>query len=297
MNKICLSVLIGIPGAGKTSFCNNFQRYLEGKDSSVKLIHICYDSFIKLENANDMDKGLFKSKRQLLLRFLESLVEAIQKNDPFLMNQLSEALKEEYGLDLPLQLEPTSGTQVYVLLLDDNMYYRSMRYEIFKLARKHCTGYQQIYFEVPLLDARVRNSQRTKPVPDGIVSQMWMKLEKPSPRFYTWEKNTTTLRGSSANYDAIVSELLRRSNEYESVADIPVPMKMEQSNIHKMDLLLRKTVGEILRNNQLILFSAELKLLSNELIIRKQKILNDLKAGLIKINPDEITDEGMHSLF
>ena len=40
--------MIGLPGAGKTSFVKEYKKYLQEKGGSTKLIHVSYDHLIPL---------------------------------------------------------------------------------------------------------------------------------------------------------------------------------------------------------------------------------------------------------
>eukprot|EP00903_Cladosiphon_okamuranus_P011329 g10680.t1 len=68
----------------------------------------------------------------------------------------------------PLSSEP--GCAVHVVLLDDNMHFRSMRHEVFILARKYGCGYAQVYFPTDVQVAVQRNAARGTPVPETILS-------------------------------------------------------------------------------------------------------------------------------
>lgn len=43
-----ISVLMGIPGAGKSTFVNKYIKYLEEQHKDIGAVHVCYDQLIPL---------------------------------------------------------------------------------------------------------------------------------------------------------------------------------------------------------------------------------------------------------
>ncbi|XP_065088148.1 L-seryl-tRNA(Sec) kinase [Ochlerotatus camptorhynchus] len=298
MNKICLHVLIGIPGAGKTTFCEGFQAYLLEKRSPARLIHVCFDRLIKIEDTFDLENGCFKEKRRQLLESLGKIIEGIKFNDQTCVDQVNEELTKIFNANISIDLDSTASGNIYAIFLDDNMYYRSMRYEAFSLARKHGMGYLQSLFDVPLAEAKARNASRPNPIPEEIISRMWIKLEQPSWRFYKWERNTLELLGNSLEFEQLEQAILNCANNPESPLETKAEKQpVEQSVVHKVDLLLRKAVGDIMKNRKEIFNGKELKLLSDQLSVRRKTILDDLRAGLIEIDPECATNEQIQLLM
>ncbi|KXJ71282.1 hypothetical protein RP20_CCG020948 [Aedes albopictus] len=180
------------------------------------------------------------------------------------------------------------------------MYYRSMRYEIVALARKYRVGFLQVHLEVPLEEAQTRNTTRSNPIPQEIISRMWIKLEKPNEQFYKWERNTVHL---TVNYK--LEEIMKIEEKVAQCANNPEhPIEqdierelVEQSTLHKVDLLLRKAVSDIIKDRRLTLNGLDLKQLSEHLVSRRRTILNDFKMGLIEVDPQSTTNEQIQSLF
>ncbi|EDS35455.1 L-seryl-tRNA(Ser/Sec) kinase [Culex quinquefasciatus] len=140
------------------------------------------------------------------------------------------------------------------------MYYRSMRYQVFQIARRLGTGYFQTYLEVSLESAKSRNSKRSNAVPEEVISRMFYKLEKPDERISPLEAHGTK-------------------------------NPVEQSFVHKVDLLLRKVVGEMIKQQKEMLNSGEVKLLAEGLLSKRKLLLEDLRAGLVEIDPERVTGE------
>ena len=102
MNPVCIVVLTGLPASGKTSLAKKLNSFLSDKNCVVQLV--VFDDLVSLEEQASIalsteTASVFPQKRQLM----KSLVESFIKTS-------SESLKR-------------------IVIIDDNNYYRSMRYE------------------------------------------------------------------------------------------------------------------------------------------------------------------------
>lgn len=296
MNKVCLNVLVGIPGVGKTTFCQNIQKCLILKGSSLKSIHICFDDFIKFDATIDLENNSFKGKRKRLLELLEQTIQAIKSNNSTQLEQVNALLSEEFQHKIAVNLAESSSN--YLILIDDNMYYRSMRYQVFQIARRHGTGYFQTFFDVSLETAKSNNATRLNSVPEEVISRMFYKLEKPDARICRWEKHSVTLNNSSGELEIIFDTAMSCLEQPE----IPIETNeckspVEQSLVHKVDLLLRKAVGEMVKQQKNILNSGDTKLFAEGLLCKRKLLLDDLRAGLVEIDPELVTGEQIQNLL
>lgn len=290
MSKVGLIVLVGIPGAGKTSFCRQVDHYSRAESLPWKSIHFCFDEFIRVEDCSGFEEGNFKVKRVQLLGHLERLVDAIKSHNTELFQQVNGELQQHFSRKVHLSL--TESIQ-YLVLVDDNMYYRSMRHEVYKIARRHGTGYVPVYLDVDLEEAKIRNSRRVAPVPDETILRMWSRMELPNGKVCRWEKNSLRINNFSDDFELVFSHILDRIEHpvEKYIISEGVAEPVEQSALHKLDLLLRKRVGEIVRKNRVQLNADELKVLSEELIAKRKSILNDFRNRIVEIAPEKITDE------
>ncbi|XP_039437343.1 L-seryl-tRNA(Sec) kinase [Culex pipiens pallens] len=289
MNKVCLNVLVGVPGAGKTTFCQRILDCLILKESSIRLIHICFDDFIKFDAKIDLENS-FKGKRKRLLELLEEIIQSIKTTNPAKLKEINHILYEEFQQKVAIDLAEAPSN--YLILIDDNMYYRSMRYQVFQIARRLGTGYFQTYFEVSLESAKSSNSKRSNAVPEEVISRMFYKLEKPDERICRWEKNTVILRNSSDELDIILNTTLNcLERPVEPLEAHGTKNPVEQSFVHKVDLLLRKVVGEMIKQQKEMLNSGEVKLLAEGLLSKRKLLLEDFRAGLVEIDPERVTGE------
>lgn len=290
MNKVCLNVLVGVPGAGKTTFCQRIQDCSIFKESSIRLIHICFDDFIKFDAKIDLENSSFKGKRKRLLELFEEIVQSIKTTNPAKLEHVKSILYEEFQQQVAIDSAETPSN--YLILIDDNMYYRSMRYQVFQIARRLGTGYFQTYFEVSLDSAKSRNSKRSSSVPEEVISRMFYKLEKPDERICRWETNTIILSNSSDELDIIFKTTLKCFEQpVEPLETHETKNSVEQTHVHKVDLLLRKVVGEMIKQQKELLNSGEVKLFAEGLLSKRKLLLEDLRAGLVEIDPGRVTGE------
>ena len=56
--KVCLVLLIGLPGVGKTTFCNDLKAFLSEShatsSSNFGLLHVCFDELLPLSKQREM---------------------------------------------------------------------------------------------------------------------------------------------------------------------------------------------------------------------------------------------------
>lgn len=222
MSNNCIVILSGLPGAGKTTCVNQLEIEFSFKYNCF-VIH--YDDFLP----PDFDNFSFKEVRNNILnvtnKFLETL---INKNDSsfqfitktFIINRNS----------IP-----------NLLIIDDNMYYRSMRYEFFKLSRQFQISFCQICIDLELDVILERNKLRSSSeiISDEIIKNMYTKFEKP---IENWEKYSLIFN-SDIDY-TLISNLIDRSLEDPNCKiELKTCKKQEQSMLHLIDLELRKIIN------------------------------------------------------
>ena len=81
-----------------------------------------------------------------------------------------------------------SSGKRHVVLLDDNMYYRSMRYEFYSLCRQR---HRQLSYNFTLSRedvARKRNESRENPIPEHVCARLTSLCEYPDPKSNSGEK-------------------------------------------------------------------------------------------------------------
>ncbi|XP_069681063.1 L-seryl-tRNA(Sec) kinase [Periplaneta americana] len=162
------------------------------------------------------------------------------------------------------------------VLVDDNMYYRSMRWQCYQLARRLRLGFCQLYLHCELEDALRRNAGRRDAVPREVVTRMAERLEPPAGARHPWER-------ASLVVDAAATDLQQVLRFLEAAAACPVPALEEPAEpstplpgpLHCADVALRKLVGQRIRQAGPTHTAA--------LIAARRRILEDIRAGHIPL--------------
>jgi L-seryl-tRNA(Sec) kinase len=174
-----------------------------------------------------------------------------------------------------------------LIILDDNMYYRSMRYEYYQLARGHKCSYCQVLVEASMENVTRRNASRLDPVPGDVIQRMSDKLERPEPEKYSWEKYSLVLSTDSpyplSDLEALVAKAL--AEPAKPIVEELKPQEEPPSMLHLVDLALRKAVGDQLKHG--IELGLDMQVLTSKLSIRRSNIVKDIKQGSIVLPPFE----------
>uniref|UniRef100_A0A6T1G554 L-seryl-tRNA(Sec) kinase n=1 Tax=Alexandrium monilatum TaxID=311494 RepID=A0A6T1G554_9DINO len=176
----CLLLVCGLPGCGKTSFCKVLlARAAEDPcllGSNAEWHHICYDEIeADLRGpAGDFDPSAWQAARERCMQEAERLL--------------------------------AERAQRAVLLLDDNMYYRSMRKRWYHFARERGCAYRQVFLQAPQEVCLERNDGRppASQVPAFSILHMAEVFEWPRDTGETWEAQpcvTTVLEADSLSTD------------------------------------------------------------------------------------------------
>lgn len=150
-----------------------------------------------------------------------------------------------------------------VLVLDDNMYYASMRRGAYQLAARHGVGYGCVHVATPLDVALAQNKARSagQAVTEEVIRRMHTKLQVPDPATRSWEANTVTIgEATTSETQDAEAETLRRiwavvERGWATPAIVQMPSAEEEaakeedrqrtreSVLHATELTLRKIIG------------------------------------------------------
>ncbi|XP_007420842.1 L-seryl-tRNA(Sec) kinase [Python bivittatus] len=308
-HQLGLCVLCGLPAAGKTRTAQALSSSLR-KRKGWSCILLTYDSLIPLEAFSQIEISHWRSYRHELLLYLEHFLQALIKGCHYFPppNRTETMWKSfvsclmEQGL-ISAGTEDSASCQYLIdfiplrpiyFILDDNFYYRSMRYEVFQLARQYSLGFCQLFLDCQVEVCLERNCQRKQPLPEETIFAMAQKLECPNPKKYTWEQNSLILKSAGFSLE----DNLQVFNLLSSALENPVKPMEENTEVkemdraicaasvlHQADQALRRTISEMMQNakaNSLI--PREMKSLSEELNKQKVKFLEDLKQKSNKQN-------------
>jgi len=286
-----LVILMGLPGSGKSSFAKILQEKLGNS-----AVHIEYDQLISLEQQKQFasDESAETDNAQNWKEERKSIVDNI---DSYLIgDQVSKFLP------VSLNREETS----HVLIIDDNNYYASMRYEYYQIARKHQIGFCQFHLDAEIDLAKSMNKARdkSKVIPDEVIEKMASKLEPPDPLKNSWEQFSFQIPVKSI--ESLKDYLELSLNMIQMTLKNPVKQiedkteekekdraKCTASVIHQADKCLRKIVGDKIRESKKETMKKEdIQTKANLFNSKKDELLEDLKTGFTTLPANIVTGIG-----
>ncbi|XP_062070875.1 L-seryl-tRNA(Sec) kinase [Lepus europaeus] len=304
--KRALCVLCGLPAAGKSTLARALgQRLRRERGWAVGVVS--YDDVMPGFPAGagaQPSPPRWRSLRRELLGHLERFLGAVAGGRPLSAPADGAALwaafaacLEAQGLLLPAAPDaqaprPLTESAVagpLLLLLDDNFYYRSMRYEVYQLARKHALGFCQLFLDCPLETCLRRNGRRPQALPSETIRLMETRLERPDPGNHAWERRSLTVEGPACSAEASleVTDLLLTALE-NPVKYVEENMEQKEADriicsanvLHRADQTLRRIVSLTMKEakDEQVLPSS-MKLLAEELNKLKAEFLEDLRQG------------------
>uniref|UniRef100_A0A2H6N612 L-seryl-tRNA(Sec) kinase n=1 Tax=Micrurus carvalhoi TaxID=3147026 RepID=A0A2H6N612_9SAUR len=246
-----LCVLCGLPAAGKTRTVQALSSSLR-KCKGWSCILLSYDDLIPLEAFGETEISHWRSYRHELLLYLEHFLQALIKGcHYFPPSKRTEKMWKSFASCLMEQGLISAGTEdsascQYLIdfiplrpiyfILDDNFYYRSMRYEVYQLARQYSLGFCQLFLDSQIEVCLERNSQRKEPLPEETIFAMAQKLECPNPKKYTWEKNSLILKSAEFSFE----DNLQVFNLLSSALENPVKSMEENAEEKTPSILLSR---------------------------------------------------------
>uniref|UniRef100_A0A8C2K628 Phosphoseryl-tRNA kinase n=1 Tax=Cyprinus carpio TaxID=7962 RepID=A0A8C2K628_CYPCA len=195
-------------------------------------------------------------------------------------------------------------SQPLVVLLDDNFYYQSMRYQIQQLARKYGVGFCQVFLQCPLHVCLQRNRCRSQPVPDDVLLQMCERMEPPNEIRNPWEQQSLTLDSTDRIADGHIQKLVDMlasalENPLSPVQDESQQKEADRrvcasSVLHQADQTCRRLVSQALTSAREGQASpVVLKALAKALNELKTAFLQELKKDVlhrVSVFPEEPVD-------
>ncbi|GBG34490.1 L-seryl-tRNASec kinase [Hondaea fermentalgiana] len=229
-----IAVTVGLPGAGKSSLCQRIENYARVSGHKDRVVLISFDDEEQSlssecnnkETLTDFDTDIWHKARE---RALEKAKQALAAtNDPI----------------------DESSKSIQVLLVDDNMYYQSMRVPFRQLAERVGAGYLEIAVDCELEEAMRRNALRESPhrVPADVLRRMAGRLEPPTPGRRSLHVKSDddletlfcAMRAASAEPE-VNHEASRAAEAAASRASV------NASATHQRELQLRRIVGEFIK--------------------------------------------------
>ncbi|NXD79341.1 PSTK kinase, partial [Halcyon senegalensis] len=326
--RVGLCVLCGLPAAGKSSLARALCRRLPQRLGWACGL-LTYDELIPPEvfGPRESEAGpegpspllpRWKQSRRELLQCLESFLRALVSGDPlpapaagaqpawerFVACCRQQGLLSSAGSHAGAgYLTHAATARPLYLILDDNFYYQSMRYEVYQLARKYALSFCQLFLECPLECCLQRNRLRSHPLPDQTICLMARKIERPDLKKNAWEQNSLILEsfdGTSEDNEQIISLLAtalenpvkqNEENTEQKEADRAI---CAASTVHQADRMCRRVISQAMKDAKgtcgtlevgfhfLLdknVLPSEMKSLAEELNKLKAAFLEDLRQG------------------
>ncbi|KAJ7416473.1 hypothetical protein BTVI_35729 [Pitangus sulphuratus] len=236
----------------------------------------------------------WKRSRRELLQCLEGLLRALLTGAPLPgpaqpgWERLLRCCRPE-GLLEAARGDGGAAARPLWLLLDDNFYYRSMRYEVYQLARKYSLGFCQLFLDCPLECCLQRNRLRSDPVPEQTILLMARKIEMPDLKKNAWEQHSLILSSSdciSENNEQIMNLLATalenpaRPNEEDTEQKDTDRAICAASAVHQADQACRRVISQAMKDaRDKNVLPSEMKSLAEELNKLKAEFLDDLRQG------------------
>lgn len=323
MIKTVLLVFCGLPGSGKTTMCqllsgvgssdaNCRNQHVEVGNSSkftyqnFHCFHVCYDVLLpkdiivsmKTNPLSNNDEKQWKYYRQQIVKCVKGMLcHMLQLNNFTKSDDAAQEIIDNFCQSVyPLfETKPFSTERNVLTLIDDNMFYRSMRYEFFQLARELNIGFGQVFINCPLTIALKQNFERNKAeqVPAIVIEDMSRKLEMPSSDH--WESNSVIVM-----YDKLtckdtvlgVMDIVEKAWE-NPVKSLPSGDDLAATNEsrsicskslrHQSDLILRQLVSQHVKNAPAT-SKPEMQEVAKTLGKVKAEILSGLESGCISLD-------------
>lgn len=290
MPNIFINNLVGIPASGKSTYCSDLLRSVEvHQQPNINVIHVCFDHFISVPES--FNSTYFESKQYKKHRFdvgmlIQQIIDDINTSEcNFNSTQnISNAL---FGISFKINVGFKS-LKKYLLLIDDNMYYKSMRKQIRNIARANDVGYFCTFFQSSLEGAIERNNKRCDVLPEAHIRRMYSKFEPPDHQ----DEFVLMADVESANIPTNdeLEEMLRRlqSADQWKVPATAVQQRTEQSDLHNIDLILRKEIQRRLKSG-MGCESKDIASYASVLCGKRKHILKEIRNGNICL-PHDVDD-------
>jgi len=304
--KSCILLICGLPSSGKTLLTNNLLNYSKLNpflmNEKFVFYHISVDQLIPIEDQfiAIQINGFWKQFRNNLLIASKLFVEQLlnynnSNNDIKDSNELNPNILSIYESIKRLNNYNEKSFDNFVLIIDDNLYYKSMRYEWFLISKHFEMGFAIVMIDCPLHLAIESNQRRTheKCVPNSVIIKMNERFER--PQTIGFELRTFTIPTHCFDFDesnddlidfiidAIRNPIVKQNMINEELREHY--KSVNQSNlIHRVDCLLREII------NQRIVESLDKRETAKKLNKAKKSVLNDLKQS-DDILPTFLTNE------
>lgn len=261
-----LLLFCGLPAAGKSTLAR--QLLVDGPEQllqhlaprgvrAVRVWHICFDAVLEAlqsqRGTDEFDPVLWRESRDLVLAAVGAFFAAAEPRLELPCAIHSEACGDE------------CAPCMHVLVLDDNMHYRSMRRTYYRLARDARVAVCTLGLPISLELALARNAPRpaAQRVAEATIRGMAEALQWPQPEVHRWERGWLQLAEpppeepqqpplpwqelAAALAESVPSGPTEAERAALAEAAAASAAQTASSAAHQLDLRLRKTTSELMR--------------------------------------------------
>ena len=277
-------VLCGLPAAGKTTLAREIVRHYQGGGGSVRVEHICYDRIYQSHccgsssspssPSSSFDPRQWKQSREMALNTLSHL----------------------------LQQPRTSSSKDLIVVVDDNMHYRSMRFECYRVCRRratsspsHSISFCVIHVSTPLSICLRRNAQRTgrQRVAEEVVRRMGENMQRPRERgrggrYAGVERSAVEVEGMGEEVVGFIEKAWGEGEVVVVRAEGKGKGKDSNSSAtlksckHQADIRMRKVMGKWVRRGREIEREMEAQAQQSPSLAQVAKEMNAVRREIIQ---------------
>lgn len=291
--------------SGKTTLAHLLKEKLQRKKNDVLTVIVSIDAVISVEEQTKLIKSKegsdkWKQIRRNVVEAVDTLlsystVDSIRTTVEDDIHSLVKQICTLNKMDCDSLRTNAHGDNIFII--DDNLYYQSMRYEFYQLAKKFRCGFSQMYLQCSSDCAASRNEGRVNRVPVDVISTMANKIETPQPTKHRWEENSVTMcTEAEINEDKITQGLTiikcALSNPVETVeVDLAEKEKSQlicSTNVlHQIDTTLRKITSDRIKSyKDRVSANDDLRLYSSLVNGARLEVYNDIKKGHVHFSQE-----------
>ncbi|MHA1380016.1 MAG: AAA family ATPase [Candidatus Helarchaeota archaeon] len=241
-----LLVFIGIPSVGKTTFAKKLAKKF--KEEGYQIIIIGSDDIRNMIPDYNED---FDPKLEPIIREMTQ-------------NLIKTGLKHGFNV-----------------INDDLNYYKSMRHDLFEIAKENNCLFFLIYFKIPLEIALKRNEKRGLPIPNSVIKNIYEKLDDPGE--YSWDEPIFTFESLNFIEPNEINKLFSKITS--AVDDLKqnkkLKTKSKSGKPESLDKITRSLIHELVSKQNHKRFSKELSLLRKKILIKAKE--ENLSLEQVKI--------------
>ena len=256
-------LLIGLPASGKSSLATDIIKYFNHNSQQERSNQICFylikfDDLISVDQQIELIKQPFKWKqaRRNFLQASEAFLNLILNlPTPSLNHQTNQLLKKIVKKNLI-----DSNSQKFVLVVEDNFYYRSMRQPFYRASKKRSLGFGVIMIKTDLAECLKRNNLRgDNHVSDEVIFKMEQVFEEPNSDQISTVDNKSILINTNKKVDLklienFIYDLIHNPLKEDSLKRMEEKGRDRLINdlnlAHQFDSFLRMVVRVLMKKNE-----------------------------------------------